>query len=203
MEGRMPMPTATPPDGSSPAAPSSPAAAPSSPAAAPSSPAATPSSPAPPPDELVRRIREKARVLYWGKEVPHRSCGIAIAETFGLPTRPYQALRKGGIDGEGTCGAIVAGQLVLGELLGDPDPTGAVTPALRSAMDAYVAAVRVRVRRGESATLVCNDLTGQFPVFPSDERLAFCTDIVVVVAGALAEVLALHGVRVEPTQIAR
>jgi hypothetical protein len=159
--------------------------------------------PAPHADELARRIREKARVLYWGKEVPHRSCGIAIAETFGLPTRPYQSLRKGGIDGTGTCGAIVAGQLVLGELLGDPDPTGAVTPALRSAMDAYLAAVRARVRRGESATLVCNDLTGQFPVFLSDDRLAFCTDIVVVVAGALAEVLAAHGVRVEPSPIPR
>lgn len=158
---------------------------------------------APTSDDLVRRVREKARVLYWGKEVPHRSCGIAVAETFGVPTRPYQALRKGGIDGTGTCGAIVAGQLVLGELLGDPDPTGAVTPALRSAMDAYLAAVRVRVRRGASATLVCNDLTGQFPVFLSDDRLSFCTDIVVVVAGALAEVLLDHGVQVAPTPVVR
>jgi hypothetical protein len=152
-------------------------------------------------DELVRRLREKARVLYFGEEVPHHSCGIAVARTFGLPTRPYQALRKGGITGEGLCGAVMAGQLVLGELLGDPDPTGAVTPALREAMSSYLQAVRARVDRRRSATLACNDLTGQFADFGSGERLAFCTDIVETVAGALAEVLAAQGVKVEPTPV--
>jgi len=150
---------------------------------------------------VVDRVREKARVLYWGKEVPHHSCGIAVAETFSLPTRPYQALRKGGITGEGLCGAVMAGQLVLGELLGDPDPTGAVTPALREAMTAYLAAVRARVDRRESPTFVCNDLTGQFPDFGSEERLSFCTGIVVTVAEAVAEVLAAHGVAVHPTPV--
>src|SRR5258706_12369282 len=81
---------------------------------------------------LVARARDKAFVLYEGKRVPHRSCGIALAETFGLPTRPYQALRRGGITGEGECGAIKAGELILGELLGDPDPRGSVTPNLRA-----------------------------------------------------------------------
>ena len=150
---------------------------------------------------VVGRVREQARVLYWGKEVPHHSCGIAVAETFSLPTRPYQALRKGGITGEGLCGAVMAGQLVLGELLGDPDPTGAVTPALREAMTAYLAAVRARVDRRESRTFVCNDLTGQFPDFGSEERLSFCTAIVVTVAEAVAEVLAAHGVAVHPTPV--
>jgi hypothetical protein len=151
--------------------------------------------------ELARRLREKARTLYLGEVVPHHSCGIAVAATFSLPTRPYQALRKGGITGEGLCGAVMAGQLVLGELLGDPDPTGAVTPALREAMTAYLAAVRARVDRRRSATLACNDLTGQFADFASAERLAFCTDIVETVAGALAEVLATHGVKVEPSPV--
>lgn len=89
----------------------------------------------------------------------------------------------------------MAGQLVLGELLGDPDPTGLVTPALREAMGEYLAAVRARVERGRSATLACNDLTGQFADFSSPERLSFCTDIVGTVAAALAEVLERHGVR--------
>jgi len=153
--------------------------------------------------DVARRVREKARTLYFGKEVPHRSCGIALAECFGLPTRPYQSLRKGGVTGEGTCGAVVAGQLVLGELLGDPDPTGPLTPALRSAMESYLAKVRARIRRGGSATLVCNDLTGQFPVFQSEERLGFCTDIVATVAEAVAEALLEQGLPVAVAPIAR
>lgn len=146
-------------------------------------------------DELAARVRARARILYEGKEVPHHSCGIAVATTFGLPSRPYQSLRKGGITGEGLCGAVMAGQLVLGELLGDPDPTGVVTPALREAMGEYLAAVRERVDRRRSATLACNDLTGQFADFGSEDRLSFCTDIVGTVAEALAEVLPRHGVR--------
>src|SRR5687767_4207090 len=82
----------------------------------------------------IASARDRAYVLYEGIRVPHRSCGIAIAETFGLPTQAYQALRRGGITGAGTCGALRAGEQVLGELLGDPDPTGAVTDALRAAI---------------------------------------------------------------------
>ena len=67
----------------------------------------------------VARARDAAYVLYEGIRTPHRSCGIAIAETFGLPTRPYQALRKGGITGTGTCGAMRAGEQALGEILGE------------------------------------------------------------------------------------
>ena len=64
--------------------------------------------------ERIDAARQKAFTLYEGKTVPHRSCGIALAETFGLGTAPYQALRKGGITGAGECGAIKAGELVLG-----------------------------------------------------------------------------------------
>ena len=67
---------------------------------------------------LIAAARRKAHILYEGVLTPHRSCGIALAETFGLPSRPYQALRRGGITGEGDCGSIRAGELVLGELLG-------------------------------------------------------------------------------------
>src|SRR6187401_1398647 len=85
----------------------------------------------------VAAARDTAFVLYEGTRTPHRSCGIALAETFGLPTPAYQALRRGGITGKGTCGAIRAGEQVLGELLGDPSPTGGVTPELRSAESWY------------------------------------------------------------------
>src|SRR5262245_33186577 len=78
-------------------------------------------------ERYIADARGKAFILYEGVQVRHRSCGIAIAETFGLPTPAYQALRRGGITGAGTCGALRAGEQVLGELLGDPEPTGAVT----------------------------------------------------------------------------
>src|SRR5215831_5420540 len=99
------------------------------------------------PDEAayIRAARDKAFVLYEGVRTPHRSCGIALAETFGLPTPAYQALRKGGITGKGACGAIRAGEQVLGELLGDPSPTGTVTPELRAAVTWYQEAWRVRM----------------------------------------------------------
>ena len=49
--------------------------------------------------ELVEAATERARLLYDGTEVVHRSCGIAIAETFGRATPAYQSLRRGGITG--------------------------------------------------------------------------------------------------------
>jgi hypothetical protein len=146
-------------------------------------------------DEIVAALRERARFLYDGKGTPHRSCGIAIAEAFGRPTAPYQALRRGGITGQGTCGAVVAGQLVLGELLGDPDPTGPVTPALRAAMVDYLAEIE---RRLDRPSLVCNDLVRAFGEFQSPERHAHCTDLEATVAEALAEVLLRAGVRLDP-----
>src|SRR5712691_10111029 len=94
------------------------------------------------PDEAayIHAARDKAFILYEGVRTPHRSCGIALAETFGLATPAYQALRRGGITGKGTCGAIRAGEQVLGELLGDPDPTGSVTAVLREAVIWYQSA---------------------------------------------------------------
>jgi hypothetical protein len=53
---------------------------------------------APTPDEAsyVAAARDKAFMLYEGARTPHRSCGIALAKAFGLPTRPYQATRRSG-----------------------------------------------------------------------------------------------------------
>ena len=142
-------------------------------------------------EERIAALREKARVLYEGKRVAHRSCGIALAETFGVATRPYQALRGGGISGLGPCGAIQAGRLILGEVFGDPDPSGAVTPALRGAMAHYDAEIARRMPGTERAS--CKTLTGRFPIFQSEERAGFCTGIAAEVAEVLAETIARFG----------
>ncbi len=153
---------------------------------------------------MIEEAREKAFVLYEGKRVPHRSCGIALAETFNLPTRPYQSLRRGGITGEGECGAIKAGELVLGELLGDSNPTGVVTPSLRSAATFFRAQWQRRIDRGPggaSGSIVCNVLTAPLGDFRGEERQSFCTSIAASVAEIVAEALVRFGARFEITPI--
>jgi hypothetical protein len=142
------------------------------------------------PDDVayITAARDKAFVLYEGVQVPHRSCGIAIAETFNLPTRPYQALRRGGITGKGPCGAIRAGEHVLGELLGDPDPTGAVTPELRAAIAWFQDAWLARIRHGEP-DIVCDHLVRPHGDFAGAARKAFCTNLAAEVAALTAEAL--------------
>ena len=146
------------------------------------------------PDEAayVTTARDKAFVLYEGVHVPHRSCGIAIAETFGLPTPAYQALRRGGITGKGSCGAIRAGEQVLGELLGDPDPIGAVTPALRDAISWYQTAWLAGIRHGDP-DIICNNLVRPHGDFAGAARKAFCTNIAADVAALTAEALCRFG----------
>ena len=153
---------------------------------------------------MIRRrgpIRSKAFVLYAGEETPHRSCGIALAETFGRPTAPYQSLRRGGITGHGTCGAIVAGQLLLGELLGDPDPRGAVTDALRGAMIRYQRRIADELDRGSSSDLICNHMTAPHGDFRGPERHRFCTRVVAQVAQLVDETLQEEGVEVVATPL--
>jgi hypothetical protein len=153
---------------------------------------------------LVAAARRKAHILYEGRLVPHRSCGIALAETFNLPSRPYQSLRRGGITGEGECGAIKAGELILGEYLGDPDPAGGVTPRLRWAAAFYRDAWRRRVDLGpggKGGGIVCNALTAPFADFRGLERQAFCTSIAASVAEIVAETLVRAGASFEVTPV--
>lgn len=151
--------------------------------------------------DLVTRARDKAFLLYEGKRVPHRSCGIALAETFGLPTRPYQALRRGGITGEGQCGAIKAGELILGEWFGDPDPGGPVTDRLRAAMRWYQEAAAKRIDRGGAPDIVCNSLVRRFADFAGEERKSFCTNLAAEVAALVAEAILRHGGRFAITEL--
>ena len=142
------------------------------------------------PDEAsyVAAARDKAFVLYEGVTTPHRSCGIAIAETFALPTRPYQVLRRGGITGKGACGAIRAGEHVLGELLGDPDPTGGVTAELRDAITWFQDAWLARLRHGEP-DIICDHLVRPHGDFAGPARKTFCTNLAADVAALTAEAL--------------
>ncbi len=148
-----------------------------------------PSDPAGPPsrDAYVAAAEACADRLYAGIVTPHRSCGVAIAETFGVPHASYQALRRGGITGEGPCGAIAAGMLVLGELLGDPDPTGPVSPALREAAPRYRAAIARRIYGAHDAS--CNLRTAPHGDFSGAARKTMCTRLAARTAGAVAEVL--------------
>ncbi|ACY18235.1 hypothetical protein [Haliangium ochraceum] len=138
---------------------------------------------------VIARARDKAFVLYEGEQVAHRSCGIALAETFDLPSRPYQSLRRGGITGCGACGAIRAGEQVLGELLGDPDPAGPVTDALRRAAIWYQQQAAARIDRGASPDIICNHLTAPLGDFHGAARKRFCTALVAEVAALTAEAL--------------
>lgn len=138
-------------------------------------------------EAYARAARARADLLYAGVVTPHRSCGIALAETFGLPTGSYQALRRGGITGEGTCGAIGAGVLVLGELLGDPSPIGAPTPALRAAIPQYRASIAAKLDHAPDTS--CNVRTSGFAAFTGADRAAYCTSVAAVVAETVAEVL--------------
>jgi hypothetical protein len=149
----------------------------------------------------VDKAQKKAHVLYEGKRIPHHSCGICIAATFGLPTRPFQALRKGGVTGEGECGAFVAGRLVLGYFVGDPDPMGLLRPELLSAMEHYEKSWKKGTEPGRALSnggkpdIRCNTLVGHLANdFWGDERMAYCTRLASLVAACVAETLEASGV---------
>lgn len=144
--------------------------------------------------DAVRAAHDKAFILYAGERTPHRSCGICLAETFGLRSAPYQALRRGGLTGEGECGALKAGELVLGEILGDPDPGGGVTPALRTAIQRYGELWRARLAGVVGESRICNDLTAPQGDFQGPARRAMCTRLAAEAAAATAQALEEAGV---------
>jgi hypothetical protein len=142
--------------------------------------------------EVIGAARAKAEALYRGEVVPHHSCGAALAVTFNLSARPYQALRRGGITGERFCGSIRAGELVLGEILGDESPTGAVTDELRAAMAWYQAQIPSRFPRPD-ADYGCSSMTRPLGEFMGDARKDFCTSLTAEVAALTAEALLRFG----------
>jgi hypothetical protein len=153
-------------------------------------------------EELVLWAERRARDLYAGERVKHRSCGIAMAETFGRPHQAYQALRRGGLTGCGFCGSIKAGELILGEVFGDPDPAGPTTETLRRAIVRY----RQLLEDAEQAprdvlASTCNELTARFGEFRSPERHQFCTGIASLAARCLAQAILDCGGTIEPYEL--
>lgn len=138
---------------------------------------------------LILSARERAATLYRGETVEHHSCGATLAVVFGVSPRPYQSLRRGGITGERFCGSIRGGELLLGELLGDPEPTGSVTPALREAITWYQEQIPERFDRGQSPDYICNNLTAPRGDFHGPERTGFCTDLTAEVAALTLEAI--------------
>ena len=133
--------------------------------------------------------------LYSGEELAHRSCGVAMAETFGRDPRSYQALRRGGLTGTGTCGALQGGLLVLGEVFGSSSITAPATPDLVRAAARYQDLTNAWFGHGRST--VCNDLTSEFADFRSPERHQWCTEIASSMARIVATVICELGGSVE------
>jgi hypothetical protein len=79
--------------------------------------------------------------------------------------------------------------MLLGELLGDADPTAAVTDELRAAMDWYQQQIPPRFDRGESADYVCNHLTAPLGEFMGQKRKQFCTNLTGEVAALTLEAI--------------
>ena len=77
--------------------------------------------------------------------------------------------------------------MLLGELLGDPDPTAAVTEELRAAMDWYQEQIPLRFDRGSAPDYVCNHLTAPLGDFMGTERKQFCTTLTSEVAALTLE----------------
>ncbi len=77
--------------------------------------------------------------------------------------------------------------MLLGELFGDPDPTGPVTPELREAVVRYRAALARKVEGALETS--CNLRTAPLGPFLGAERKDYCTSLAGDVAEAVAGVL--------------
>ena len=139
--------------------------------------------------EKISHSKAQATVLYKGEVVKHHSCGASIAVTFGRPAVPYQSLRRGGITGKRFCGSLRAGEMILGELLGDDSPTGKVTPPLKAAMIWYQEQIAKRFEASPQNDYVCNHLTAELGEFLGNRRKAYCTELTGKVAALTTEAL--------------
>lgn len=144
-------------------------------------------------DDARQWAETRAQVLYAGEQVRHRSCGVSIAETFSEDAEPYVGLRKGGLTGCATCGAIQAGTLVLARRLGGDDPVGPAPQRLVDAAHGYERRWRQRLGLADDADVSCRALTAQFEDFRGPQRHQHCTTIAETVAGCVAEGLAEAG----------
>ena len=138
-------------------------------------------------------VRSKALVLYDGSRTAHRSCGVALAEAFDRSPLAYQSLRRGGLTGQGPCGAILAGRMLLGEFLGDHRPGAGVSEQLAAGIRHYDQRVAGELDVGPAADLRCQSMTKPHGDFHGAARHQFCTQVVGQVAQLVDEILREHG----------
>ena len=84
--------------------------------------------------------------------------------------------------------------MVLGEYLGDPNPTGAMTDALKNGM-AHYRRLLAEAGLAPLAIITCDHLVQNYPDFMGDDRKAFCADLVVKVTEMVEQVLEEQGVQ--------
>jgi hypothetical protein len=157
-----------------------------------------------PSDPLVERLSARARDLYSGQHLVARTSGVAIAETFGRRVSPYHGLARGGIAGEGECGAIVAGRLVIAEFLAGPDPKGILEGDLGVALRRYQHDIEHRIQGRGSPDYICSSLVAPYDGYDDPARVPFCTAVVAEVARIVAAILLdykqLEGTAAPPAQ---
>lgn len=151
--------------------------------------------------EIVEAARRVAECLYRGERVEHRSCGVAVAETFGLNPMPYLVLRRGGLTGEQDCGAVRAGEMALAELIANGQYLGQTPEPLQAAIHDYRAVVRERIGRRPDESLICNSLLEPFGDMASPARWSHCTSLAAEVAALVAEIALRYGADVRVTDI--
>ena len=81
---------------------------------------------------------------------------------------------------------------MLGEILGDPDPTGKITDVLRQAAFLYRDLWRERLDLGQPSN-ICNDIVAPLGDFHGPTRHGFCTNLAAEVAALACEVLLRTG----------
>lgn len=82
---------------------------------------------------------------------------------------------------------MMAGVLVLGELLGDPDPTGMPTAELRRAIPMYREKIKEKLDLQVDSS--CNARVAAQGDFGGTVRKRYCTELASLVAETVAEVL--------------
>lgn len=145
-------------------------------------------------DEVIAAARQTAEALYRGERIEHRSCGVAVAVTFGLNPVPYSILRRGGLTGERECGALRGGEMALTELMSGDQHLG-LPDGLKDAVTEYRERSHHELLDGREDT-TCNGLVRLFDDFDSAERKSHCTTLASQVAGLVAELALKYGAAV-------
>jgi hypothetical protein len=96
----------------------------------------------------------------------------------------------------------VAGRLVLGYFLGDPDPTGPLRPQLLEAMEDYEKLWKSQTEPGQTDDIRCNALVGHLAQdFWGEERMGYCTLLASQIAACVAQTLLKHDTEFEITPV--